>query len=130
MAGTGEFIATLPQGYETRIAESGHNLSGGQRQRISIARALLSEAPILMLDEPTSAQDPGHEHRIVETLRRIKGQRTIVIISHRLNVVVDCDRIHVMANGHIVEQGTHRELMAAQGPYFRMATQQVAFQMG
>jgi subfamily B ATP-binding cassette protein MsbA len=120
LAGAVEFIAELPEGYHTVLAEGGQNLSGGQRQRIAIARALLSEAPFLILDEPTSALDPGHEMHLIETLLGLRGRRTIVLVTHRLEAVVPCDRIFVMEAGRIAEAGRHGRLIARDGPYARM----------
>jgi ATP-binding cassette, subfamily B, bacterial len=120
MAGAAGFIEELPDGYDTVLAEGGQNLSGGQRQRIAIARALLTEAPFLILDEPTSALDPHHEQRLVQTLDRLKGERTIVLVTHRLESVIHCDQIFVMEGGLIVERGTHRQLLARQGSYAGM----------
>lgn len=117
LSGAAEFIDALPHGLETEIRESGVNLSGGQRQRIAIARALLTRAPILVLDEPSSALDPLHEHRLRETLQRIKGTRTIVLVSHRMNTVIDCDRIYVIDSGRIIESGTHVDLLRRGGAY-------------
>ncbi len=125
MAGAASFIDKLPQKYETAISESGANLSGGQKQRISIARALLTEAPFMVLDEPTSALDPQHEQMITGTLRELKRQRTIILVSHRLSTVADCDQIFVMDEGRILEQGTHGELVAMRGLYFNMAKHQM-----
>jgi subfamily B ATP-binding cassette protein MsbA len=125
MAGAAAFIDKLPDKYETEINESGANLSGGQRQRIAIARALLTEAPFVVLDEPTSALDPQHEQMITETLRSLKRQRTIVLVSHRLSTVADCDEIYVMDEGRIIERGTHEQLVAKRGLYFRMAKHQM-----
>ncbi|HEV2294277.1 MAG TPA: ABC transporter ATP-binding protein [Tepidisphaeraceae bacterium] len=124
LAGAAEFISKLPQGYDTQIAEGGSNLSGGQRQRISIARALLTEAPFVILDEPTSALDPHHEQVVTDALRSLKGSRTIILVSHRLSTVADCDQIFVMDGGRVVEQGTHDALIARRGQYYRMAVQQ------
>jgi ATP-binding cassette, subfamily B, bacterial len=120
MAGAAAFIGELPDGYDTIIAEGGQNLSGGQRQRIAIARALLAEAPFLVLDEPTSALDPHHEQRLVETLHRLKRLRTIVLVTHRLESVVECDQVFVMDAGRIVERGTHGDLLARKGRYAGM----------
>jgi subfamily B ATP-binding cassette protein MsbA len=125
MSGAATFIEKLPQKYETQITESGGNLSGGQRQRIGIARALVTEAPIVVLDEPTSALDPQHEQMITETLKNLRGQRTIVLVSHRLSTVADCDQIFVMEAGQIVERGTHDQLVAKRGLYFSMAKHQM-----
>jgi subfamily B ATP-binding cassette protein MsbA len=125
LAGAAPFIEKLPEKYETQVSESGQNLSGGQRQRIAIARALLTEAPILVLDEPTSALDPQHEHLITETLRDLKRHRTIILVSHRLSTVADCDEIYVMDGGRIIERGTHDQLIAQRGLYFTMAKHQL-----
>jgi subfamily B ATP-binding cassette protein MsbA len=125
LAGADLFIEKFPQGYETQISESGGNISGGQRQRIGIARALLTEAPIMVFDEPTSALDAQHEQLITETLRDLKRQRTIIVVSHRLSTVIDCDQIFVMDEGRIVERGTHDELVALHGLYFKMARHQL-----
>jgi len=125
-AGAAEFIDKMPSGYDTVVSESGSNLSGGQRQRIGIARALLTQSPILVLDEPTSALDARHEAMIVQTLHNLKGARTIIIVSHRLSTVAHCDCIYVMDQGRIVEQGTHDELLAAHGVYTAMAQHQLA----
>ena len=120
MAGAAEFIKDLPEGYETMLTEGGQNLSGGQRQRLAIARALLTKAPFLILDEPTSALDPQHEERLIATLEALKGERTIILVTHRLESVIACDRIFVLGEGRILEQGTHRALLEAGGAYARM----------
>jgi len=125
MAGAAQFIEQLPAQYETVLTEEGRNLSGGQRQRIAIARALLTDAPFVILDEPTSALDPHHEAVITQTLGALKGQRTIVLVSHRLSSVIDCDQIFMMEGGRIVERGTHLELVKLRGPYYAMAKQQL-----
>ncbi len=125
ISGAAVFIKALPNGYDEQITEAGQNLSGGQKQRISIARALLTEAPIIIMDEPTSALDPAHEQHIIETLKRLKGQRTIILVSHRLSTVADCDQIFVMDAGKIVEQGTHDALVKQRGVYYAMAKHQM-----
>jgi subfamily B ATP-binding cassette protein MsbA len=110
----------LPAGYDTLLVEGGQNLSGGQRQRIAIARALVTGAPFLILDEPTSALDPFHEEHLIQTLLALRGLRTIVLVTHRLQSVTSCDRIFIMEAGHIVEQGTHSELLALGSHYAAM----------
>jgi subfamily B ATP-binding cassette protein MsbA len=120
LAGAAAFIEDLPEGYETILAEGGQNLSGGQRQRLAIARALVTRAPFLILDEPTSALDPHHERLLLKTLRSLKGGRTIVLVTHRLESVVACDQVFVMDAGRIVERGTHRELLERDGHYAGM----------
>jgi len=124
-AGAHEFIADLPQGYDTRISERGVSLSGGQRQRISIARAFLKDAPILIMDEPTSALDAQTETHLLEALERLKRGRTTIIIAHRLSTIRGADRIAVMANGKIVEVGTHEDLSARDGIYASLYRMQI-----
>jgi subfamily B ATP-binding cassette protein MsbA len=120
MAGAAAFIAELADGYDTVLTEGGQNLSGGQRQRIAIARALVTQAPFLVLDEPTSALDPQHEQHLTESLTALKGLRTIVLVTHRLQSVVTCDQILVMGGGTVVESGSHEELLAKGGAYAAM----------
>ena len=117
MAGAHDFILQLPQGYDTEVGERGSNLSGGQRQRIAIARALLSNPRILILDEATSALDYESERLIQRNMRRICEGRTVFIISHRLSTIRHCDRIVVIEQGQVVEQGSHRALLRLQGRY-------------
>jgi ABC-type multidrug transport system fused ATPase/permease subunit len=112
-----EFVSRLPEGYDTVVGERGATLSGGQRQRLSIARALLTDAPVLILDEPTSALDAGTESLIVEALRRLQSGRTTLIIAHRLSTIRTADKIIVLKDGEIVEQGTHSELLIRGGAY-------------
>jgi subfamily B ATP-binding cassette protein MsbA len=119
-SGAAEFIEALPEQYDTMLSEGGQNLSGGQRQRLAIARALATKAPILILDEPTSSLDLKHEQWVIETLQRLRRKRTIILVTHRLETAIDCDRIFVMQEGEIVEEGTHDELLSQQGLYFRM----------
>lgn len=123
-AAAAEFIAALPEGYETRVGEGGSLLSGGQRQRIAIARALYRPAPILLFDEATSALDSASEAAVVEALKRLPAQRTLVHVAHRLSTVRDADRIYVMHEGRLVEAGTHDELLALGGVYARLSALQ------
>ena len=116
-AGAHDFIEQLPHGYGTRIGERGSRLSGGERQRIAIARAFLKNAPILILDEPTSAIDSHTENEIIEALDRLADGRTTVVIAHRLSTIRSADRIGVIDAGRLVELGTHDELMARPGRY-------------
>ncbi len=119
------FIARLPQGYDTVIGERGIRLSGGQRQRIAIARALLQDAPILLLDEALSSVDAENEAVIQDALGRLMGGRTVLIMAHRLSSVIDADRILVLDEGRVVESGRHAELMAKSGVYHRLMADQV-----
>lgn len=120
MAGAAGFIKALPEGVHTVLTEGGLNLSGGQRQRLAIARALLTEAPFLILDEPTSALDPEHETRLIDTLIKLRGKRTIVLVTHRLEAVVPSDQIFVLGNGLILERGTHQQLLQERSFYAQM----------
>jgi ATP-binding cassette subfamily B protein len=116
-----EFLRRLPGGFEAELGERGVTLSGGQRQRIAIARAILRDAPLLLLDEATSALDAESETLVQTALEELMRHRTTLVIAHRLATVLSCDRILVMDQGKIVEQGTHAELVAANGLYARLA---------
>jgi ABC-type multidrug transport system fused ATPase/permease subunit len=115
-----EFISRLPKGYDTEIAEAGGGLSGGERQRLSVARAILKNAPILVLDEPTSSLDAISEEIVFAALRRLRAGRTTIVIAHRLSTVRDADRILVLDGGQIAAQGRHEELLKSSRLYRRM----------
>lgn len=122
-----DFIMTLPQGYDTALDEGGCSLSGGERQRLSIARALLKDAPILLLDEASTSVDPSAEAEIQRAIAELARGRTVVVIAHRLKNVRHADHILVMNHGHLAEQGRHDELLAQGGLYARLwSRQQVA----
>jgi ABC-type multidrug transport system fused ATPase/permease subunit len=115
-----EFIARLPNGYQTEIAQAGGSLSGGERQRLSVARAILKNAPILILDEPTSSLDSISEEIVFAALRRLRAGRTTIVIAHRLSTVRDADRILVLDGGEIAAQGRHEDLLKSSQLYRRM----------
>src|SRR5207249_2858752 len=124
-ANADEFIARLPEGYRTVVGERGVRLSGGQRQRIAIARALLRDAPILVLDEALSSVDAESEALIQSALDRLMEGRTTLIAAHRLSSVIGADRVMVLDRGRVAESGTHAELIARRGPYWRLMSPQV-----
>ena len=114
------FIEKLPQGYDTEIGENGYTLSGGERQRLSIARALLKDAPIILLDEATAALDPENETLIQHAIGTLIKGKTVIVIAHRLRTVENADKIIVLNKGIIAETGTHAELMEKDGIYREM----------
>lgn len=115
-----DFIADMPDGYQTNIGDRGIRLSGGQRQRICIARALLKDAPILILDEATSALDTESEQMVQDALNNLMTNRTTFVIAHRLSTILHADKIVVIDNGRIVEQGSHDQLLKSGGLYKRL----------
>jgi ATP-binding cassette, subfamily B, bacterial MsbA len=120
-----EFITSMPNGYDSFIGEMGMRLSGGQRQRLAIARALLKDAPILILDEATSALDSDSERMVQEALERLMTERTTLVIAHRLSTIRNADRIVVLVDGTIAEEGTHEELLARKSEYSRLYSLQM-----
>ena len=112
-----DFIQQLPQGYETVVGERGQKLSGGQRQRVSIARAVLKDPPVLILDEATSAVDNETEAAIQRSMQAITQGRTTLVIAHRLSTIVNADRIYVLDQGRVIEMGSHTQLLSDDGLY-------------
>ena len=116
------FISKLPNGYDTYIGEEGSTLSGGEKQRISIARALLKNSPIILLDEATASLDADSEHEIKMAINELIKDKTVIIIAHRLNTIKDANNIIVMDDGKIIESGNHEKLMNDRGAYYSMFT--------
>lgn len=114
-----DFISALPNGYDTIVGEGGASLSGGERQRISIARTLLKDAPIVVLDEATASIDPENEQLIQQALTELTREKTVVVIAHRLATIEHADQILVVEDGTVVQRGTHEELLAQEGVYRR-----------
>jgi ATP-binding cassette subfamily B protein len=123
-----DFVLALPQGYDTVVGERGVTLSGGQRQRLAIARAFVKDAPVLILDEPTSALDAENERTVLDALARLMKGRTTLIIAHRLSTIRAADRIVVLHEGTVVEEGTHGELLARADVYARLYTLQAGLE--
>ncbi len=125
-SGCYDFIMGLEQGFDTVVGSSGGHLSGGERQRISIARAMLKDAPIIILDEATAYTDPENESIIQQSVAKLVKGKTLIVIAHRLSTVMDADRIYVINNGKIEEQGTHAELLASHGLYEKLWTSHIS----
>ena len=122
----------LPDGFDTIIGEGGSTLSGGERQRISIARAILKDAPVIILDEATSSVDPENEHELLKAIEELTKGKTLISIAHRMITVRKADQIIVLSDGEIVQQGTHKELIAQEGVYknfLTIRTQSVGWQI-
>ena len=119
-AACNEFIQALPDGYETGVGEAGGRLSGGQRQRIAIARTILKDAPIVILDEASAFIDPENEDKIQRSIEALTEGKTLIMIAHRLHTIVNCDRIFVVNDGRIVAEGTHDGLLRSCAAYQKL----------
>ena len=117
VANADEFISRMPHGYDTIVGERGDTLSGGQRQRIGIARAVIRNSPIMILDEPTAALDTESEHLVIDALRELMKGRTVIMIAHRLSTISEADKIIVLKDGVVAEEGSHNALLALGGVY-------------
>jgi len=117
LANADEFIRRMPKGYDSMIGDRGATLSGGQRQRIGIARALIRDNPILILDEPTAALDAESEELVIDTLERLMKGRTVIAVAHRLSTLRNADKIVVIKDGVVAENGSHRQLLSLNGVY-------------
>jgi len=121
-----DFIMQLPEGFDTVIGEGGASLSGGEKQRLSIARCILKDAPIVILDEATASVDADNERAIQEAISELCREKTLLVIAHRLKTIKEADQILVISDGQIVEQGKHEELCALNGTYARMVSLQAS----
>ena len=119
-----DFIMSLPDGYDTKVGSFGSRFSGGEKQRIAIARAILKDAPILLLDESTASLDADNEAKINQALDRLMKGKTVFVIAHRLNTIQNADQIIVLNQGRIEETGTHEELLRKKGHYYEMVQEQ------
>lgn len=117
---------SLPNGYETIIGESGSNLSGGERQRLTIARALLKDSPIVLLDEATAYSDPDNEAEIQKSIDALVENKTVIMIAHRLSTIIGADKIIVLNNGEIEAEGTHKELLGKSETYAKMCKSHIS----
>ena len=124
LAGVMEFVKDMPKGLDTIVGERGSNLSGGQRQRVAIARAIINAPPVLILDEATSALDLASERIIMESINRLRKGRTVIMIAHRLSTVMACDKIYVVSQGSVAEEGSHNQLLEQKGMYYSLWMEQ------